>query len=116
MSRIDNLEFLADVVPRTMSFGKYKERKAKGELGSNSVPTINGQRTLDQMGKIESGDKDMEDPDPDGGAVNGIGTPQDELGIHSPSSSRTAAQNRHNFDAVRNGYYDEPGRAVTREE
>lgn len=44
MARIDNLEFLADVIPRTMSFKEYKEKKKKA---SQTDPQGLGQTTLD---------------------------------------------------------------------
>ncbi len=45
MARIDNLEFLSDVIPRTTTYKEYKEKKAKATRGSEPLP--NGQTTLD---------------------------------------------------------------------
>lgn len=45
VSRIDNLEFLADVIPRTTTYKQFKEKKAKeGPVQSGGVEK--GQRTL----------------------------------------------------------------------
>lgn len=43
VARIDNLEFLSDVIPRTTTFKEYKERKAR-----LVEPLPNGQTTLGQ--------------------------------------------------------------------
>ena len=43
VARIDNLEFLSDVIPRTTTFREYKERKAR-----LVEPLPNGQTTLGQ--------------------------------------------------------------------
>lgn len=47
VARYDNLEFLADVVPRTVTYRQYKEKKAAKEASKamRSLPT--GQTTLD---------------------------------------------------------------------
>ena len=53
VSRIDNLEFLADVIPRTKTFREFKEQKAREEAeAANAVP---GQTTLQNgtNGQIE---------------------------------------------------------------
>lgn len=45
VSRIDNLEFLADVIPRTTTYKQFKEKKAKeGPVKSGGIEK--GQRTL----------------------------------------------------------------------
>ena len=44
VARIDNLEFLSDVIPRTSTFKEYKEKKARATRGS--VPLQTGQTTL----------------------------------------------------------------------
>lgn len=47
VARIDNLEFLSDVVPKTMPYKKYKEQKAAKAATSSSTSTLaNGQTTL----------------------------------------------------------------------
>lgn len=42
VSRIDNLEFLADVIPKTTTYKQFKEKKAKEKSGGIEK----GQRTL----------------------------------------------------------------------
>ncbi|EAW12926.1 histone-fold domain-containing protein [Aspergillus clavatus NRRL 1] len=44
VSRIDNLEFLADVIPKTTTYKQFKEKKAKE--ASKDAPFEKGQRTL----------------------------------------------------------------------
>lgn len=45
VSRIDNLEFLSDVIPKTTSYKKFKEAKAK-ETKNNRGAVQKGQKTL----------------------------------------------------------------------
>ncbi|KAL8731637.1 MAG: hypothetical protein Q9166_003325 [cf. Caloplaca sp. 2 TL-2023] len=45
VARIDNLEFLADVIPKTTTFREYKEKKSKAIRPNASLST--GQTTLD---------------------------------------------------------------------
>lgn len=47
VARVDNLEFLSDVVPRTMTYREYKEKKVRRAKAEESQPLPNGQRTLD---------------------------------------------------------------------
>lgn len=47
VARIDNLEFLSDVIPRTTTFKEYKEKKARA--ARIDEPLQNGQTTLDGM-------------------------------------------------------------------
>ncbi|KAJ6119911.1 hypothetical protein N7523_004191 [Penicillium sp. IBT 18751x] len=44
VSHIDNLEFLADVIPKTTTYKQFKEKKAKD--AAKSVEMEKGQRTL----------------------------------------------------------------------
>lgn len=53
VSRIDNLEFLADVIPRTTTYKQFKEKKAKeGPVQSGGVEK--GQRTLNGTKPLKS--------------------------------------------------------------
>ena len=45
VSRIDNLSFLEDIVPRTTTYREFKSRKARAN--QESAPLQNGQTTLD---------------------------------------------------------------------
>ena len=47
VARYDNLEFLADVVPRTVTFRQYKDKKAAKEASKAMRPLPTGQTTLD---------------------------------------------------------------------
>lgn len=53
MSRIDNLEFLSDVIPKTTTYKQFKEKKAK-EAAKNAV-VEKGQRTLNGTKPTENG-------------------------------------------------------------
>ena len=48
MARIDNLEFLADVVPRTIPYKQYKEKKSREAVEAQQTEA--GQTTLDGTG------------------------------------------------------------------
>ena len=56
MSRIDNLEFLSDVIPKTTTYKQFKEKRAK-EASKEAGPE-KGQRTLN--GNLPAA---VEDPD-----------------------------------------------------
>ena len=45
VSRIDNLSFLEDIVPKTSTYREYKSRRARS--AQESAPLQNGQTTLD---------------------------------------------------------------------
>jgi len=55
VSRIDNLEFLTDVVPKTKTYRQVKEEKAKDEAASKAVPSerngagADSSRSINQM-------------------------------------------------------------------
>jgi hypothetical protein len=47
VARVENLEFLTDVVPKTQTYKQVKQKQAK-EPAARSNGVANGQRTLDQ--------------------------------------------------------------------
>ncbi|KAG8527597.1 uncharacterized protein KY384_007750 [Bacidia gigantensis] len=47
VSRIDNLSFLEDIVPRTTTLREYRSRAAQPKAPANAPPLQNGQTTLD---------------------------------------------------------------------
>ncbi|KAF3483069.1 uncharacterized protein GIQ15_02393 [Arthroderma uncinatum] len=47
VSRIDNLEFLSDVIPKTTTYGKFKEKRAKEKAKEDGKAA--NQRTLKEM-------------------------------------------------------------------
>lgn len=53
MSRIDNLEFLSDVIPKTTTYKQFKEKKAR-EAAKNAA-IEKGQRTLNGTKPTENG-------------------------------------------------------------
>ncbi len=58
VSRIDNLEFLSDVVPRTTTFKDYKQKKAKKDAAP--APS-SGQTTLGDSMQRENGLDDTQE-------------------------------------------------------
>ncbi|KAL4912411.1 hypothetical protein BDW62DRAFT_194693 [Aspergillus aurantiobrunneus] len=61
VSRIDNLEFLADVIPKTTTYKQFKEKRAKET--TKDVEVEKGQRTLN--GALPSA-ADAEEENPNG--------------------------------------------------
>lgn len=57
VSRIDNLEFLADVIPKTTTFREYKEKKAKSTRPNARLSS--GQTTLDSSRPLPSRPADV---------------------------------------------------------
>ena len=47
MARIDNLQFLEDVIPRTTTYREYKAKKASKAATQGPQPLQNGQTTID---------------------------------------------------------------------
>ena len=47
MARIDNLQFLEDVIPRTTTYREYKAKKASKVATQGPQPLQNGQTTID---------------------------------------------------------------------
>ena len=80
VSRVDNLEFLSDVVPKTQTYRQYKATKAQEEA-SKAAAAVNG----DRPGSSSRGIQDMmQQPQVNGNSehmVNGH--------AHSPITDRT---------------------------
>ncbi|KAI4136446.1 MAG: hypothetical protein LQ341_005613 [Variospora aurantia] len=57
VSRIDNLEFLADVIPKTTTYREYKEKKVKTVKPSARLSS--GQTTLDNLRPLPSRPADV---------------------------------------------------------
>ena len=60
VARVENLEFLADVVPKTTTYKQYKQKVATGEISGVGAAQTNGhgaqsrgQRTLDPQGGLK---------------------------------------------------------------
>ncbi|GAB7361614.1 hypothetical protein MBLNU230_g1666t1 [Neophaeotheca triangularis] len=78
VARVENLEFLGDVVPKTTTFKQYKARVKEGGKGNGEVEAGKGQGTLDgHVGKggggveAENEDKLMEGVVSEKQAANG---------------------------------------------
>ncbi|KAI9874417.1 MAG: hypothetical protein M1830_009769 [Pleopsidium flavum] len=74
VARIDNLEFLSDVIPRTQTYKQYKEKKAKEAVNGGSIEP--GQMTLDGGRALGNGSIGMVDLNNDK-EVNGTMTDAD---------------------------------------
>ncbi|KAL1955512.1 hypothetical protein VTO42DRAFT_8466 [Malbranchea cinnamomea] len=53
VSRIDNLEFLSDVIPKTTTYRQFKEKRAKEAAHEPGISK--SQRTLNRKGTLENG-------------------------------------------------------------
>ncbi|KAM5433484.1 putative DNA-directed DNA polymerase [Microsporum ferrugineum] len=53
VSRIDNLEFLSDVIPKTTTYGKFKEKRAREKAKEDGQ--VVSQRTLKEMQARQNG-------------------------------------------------------------
>ena len=72
MARFDNLEFLSDVVPKTVTYGEHKRRvaeKQKRKELQNGQTTLNASRSLPKR-QTEVIDVDEEFPDEQDESLN----------------------------------------------
>ncbi len=74
VARIDNLDFLSDVVPRTIQYKQYKEKKSRE--AADDEPAEYGQTTLD--GKKKAGNTVNGGGESEDGGVNGAEHQDDE--------------------------------------
>ncbi|KAI7239885.1 hypothetical protein KC330_g1605 [Hortaea werneckii] len=122
VARVENLEFLADVVPKTMTMKQFKQKQAKEDavrpaLGTNGT-SANGQGTLDShLGakategqavngasheeSMEVDDDEEEEEDEEGGEVehpeqaDDQGQSRDEETSKSPEPSKSKPSDDH---------------------
>lgn len=115
---MDNLEFLADVVPRTTTYRAFKERKNK--TGGDEL--ANGQRTMEQMTRQPAAEDariyDIVDTEEQNGQAhapytNGHAYGSDDERAASPEPAHAqepnrgaAVQARHGYDAVHDARLD----------
>jgi len=125
VARVDNLEFLADVVPRTMTYKAFQEKKAKDDAPKTNGRLPNGQTTLDQMKNKDMDVMEMEQHDTvetngiekvelsglDSGSPLSSRSPEARFEPQSSGSNHSRGVPGRQFDAVRNGY-DELGTAM----
>jgi hypothetical protein len=85
VARVENLEFLTDVVPKTQTYKQVKQKQAR-EPAARANGVANGQRTLDQhMGEAGEGQAtngaahEPEDMDVDDAAPTGSSMPIGKL-------------------------------------
>lgn len=85
VSRIDNLEFLQDVIPRTVTYKQYKEKKAKTARVTESLP--NGQTTIDSTRSLPTRPADTLDGH-EGAADNRSVSPDETIAEEQHDESR----------------------------
>lgn len=89
MARIDNLQFLEDVIPQTTTYREYKARRANKAIKAPQ-PLQNGQTTLDGSHALPQQEMDEDQAEASGVALDPEGTADDEIaGAQRPQSSRS---------------------------
>ncbi|ETN45246.1 uncharacterized protein HMPREF1541_10123 [Cyphellophora europaea CBS 101466] len=81
VSRIDNLEFLSDIVPKTKTYRQYKEDKAQEDATKAAAAAVNGNRPTSSSRNIQDM---MQQPQ-----TNGSGEHMPNGHPHSPIADRT---------------------------
>ncbi|KAL8673401.1 MAG: hypothetical protein Q9168_002191 [Polycauliona sp. 1 TL-2023] len=95
VARVDNLEFLTDVIPKTTTFREFKEKKSKPTKVAASLST--GQTTLDGSRSLPSRPAD----------VLNVGEDQDEL--EDPSQDGKLETNVAKHGRIKDSHDDEGG-------
>ncbi|KIW86390.1 hypothetical protein Z517_01786 [Fonsecaea pedrosoi CBS 271.37] len=110
VSRVDNLEFLSDTVPKTKTYRQFKEEKAReaaakaAETGPvNGVNGVGGESsTLLIQTMMKNGYRQQQQQQ--NGIVNGVvngSTPVNGVDVHHPSSSGHHSRNHSHPDPIR---------------
>ena len=81
VARVDNLEFLSDVVPKTKSYRQFKKDKVQDDAAKAKSHVTNGERPASSSGNIQ----DLMQPQTNGQSTTN-GHP------HSPMADRTASR------------------------
>ncbi|RDW78811.1 histone-fold domain-containing protein [Aspergillus mulundensis] len=88
VSRIDNLEFLADVIPKTTTYKQFKEKRAK-ESGKD-IEIEKGQRTLNgALPPVPETDKERPDEDKESSLPRGSRPPTVGMLVDGPGDSQS---------------------------
>ncbi|KAL8759767.1 MAG: hypothetical protein Q9184_003522 [Pyrenodesmia sp. 2 TL-2023] len=92
VSRIENLEFLADVIPKTTTVREYREKKAKS--GKPNARLSSGQTTLDNSRPLPSrpaelmDSAEMQDPENDASSGGPADDPDlEDAPVHAPRAN-----------------------------
>ncbi|KAL8737553.1 MAG: hypothetical protein Q9181_001567 [Wetmoreana brouardii] len=86
VTRIDNLEFLADVIPKTTTYREYKEKKAK--TARSNAPLSSDQTTLDNPRSLPSRPADVINPRGAQGTADSL-PPDDTADGYAAESAET---------------------------
>nr|KMM65827.1 hypothetical protein CPAG_02170 [Coccidioides posadasii RMSCC 3488] len=97
VSRIDNLEFLSDIIPKTTTYKQFKEKRAREAAKESERPK--GQRTLHRKGLAANGESVMsrEESMVNLDANGAQSSPRPPMVIHS-SRTRSALVNEEPAD------------------
>ncbi|KAL9102973.1 MAG: hypothetical protein Q9163_001926 [Psora crenata] len=112
VSRIDNLSFLEDIVPKTTTYREYKSRKARAN--EESAPLQNGQTTLDASGPIHQRSASMEESIPNA-TDDSPRPPRTDEEKERPSQRNSTQPRTSNGTELIFEHY-EPNRSVRRDE
>ena len=90
MSRIDQLEFLSDIIPRTMTYKKAVQRKEKALLAPDSPEHVNGGSPVSDRKRSKGAGRGRRSSGQGGGTIeryfggrksgNGVGVVSDDDG------------------------------------
>ena len=85
VARVENLEFLTDVVPKTQTFKQYKAKQAKEAPAAKETadPLPNGQKTLDNHVAAE-GEQEVAEPQATNGASHDAMDLDEEKVVEAP--------------------------------
>lgn len=100
VARIDNLDFLADVIPKTTTYKQFKEKRAREQVAAPAATSVApGQTTLQNGfgGALSAEHLDLESEDSSRQESNGISaTPRMRLPVNeSPMADRTLNSSVH---------------------
>ncbi|KAI9726770.1 MAG: hypothetical protein M1828_000626 [Chrysothrix sp. TS-e1954] len=132
IARVDSLEFLTDVVPKTMTYSQYRKKTTDNQKSIRpEKSSINGQRTLDGMTRksqaadsatdVKDGDAVYSDMAQVDDQTNGLDTRLPK-GSHKGGSRPQSAEERpdlsrgQGYDAVRNDFISRPDVDVSMDE
>lgn len=99
VTRIDNLEFLSDVVPKTMTYREFKQQKAARQARKQEM-LQNGQTTLDKSSTVTKRPNEATAVEDGSGEEQGHPLETQVNGYAQPDSHLSSPQTNGNSDTV----------------
>lgn len=112
VARVDNLQFLSDVIPRTIPYNQYKEKASKGAKKGDAITP--GQTTLDESHVSDEGSdpktdvEDAEVPGPEDPNISPVRTHNLEVRVRGERSNGVTGveENAEQKNGLNNGQKD----------